>query len=359
MLNPVLKNRKFALGYISGWTMLVFMQIGMSVYFLGLDGSIAIAGGVVYNLLFALIGIGIWYPVYYTDLEKNKLVNFLTNHLAAGSLAVGLWLWLGYLTLSIIFKENMEYIDLLNRSMPWRIGVGFMQYSLLVLSYYLIIYYQNFKDKLTNESELKALVKESELSSLKSQINPHFLFNSLNSISSLTMISPDKAQEMVINLSEFLRYSLSNKEETLTTFEVELKNLERYLKIEKIRFGNRLQVEQQVNDNSRNLLIPGLLMQPIVENAIKYGVYESTEASNILIESSEIDNMLEVRVSNEYDPDYLVKKGAGIGIRNVSSRLKIIYGRDDLLRISKTENTFEIILSFPQVKNLNIKVKPN
>lgn len=163
------------------------------------------------------------------------------------------------------------------------------------------------------------------------------------------MISPERAQDMVINLSEFLRYSLSNKDETLTTFETELDNIERYLKIEKIRFGKRLCVEQKVNDNTHGLLIPGLIMQPIVENAIKYGVYESTDASNILIESNNIDNLLEVRVSNEYDPDFLVKKGAGIGIRNVMSRLRILYGRDDLVKVAKTENTFEIILRFPQV----------
>ena len=349
MLNPILKNRKYSLGYLSAWLLIAVTQIGMVLYlYPGGNIWVSIGESLVFNSLYALIGIGIWYPVYYTDLEKNKITNFLTNHLASSSLAVGLWLWLGYLSLTAIFGENTSYIEHLYNTIPWRVGFGFLFYILLISNYYLIIYYQNFKEKLTRESELKALVKESELSSLKSQINPHFLFNSLNSISSLTMVSPERAQEMVINLSDFLRYALSNKKETLTSFDNELKNIERYLNIEKIRFGKRLQVEQQIEGSTLKMLIPGLILQPIVENSIKYGVYESTEESNILIESINSKNILEVIVSNEYDPDFLVKKGAGIGLRNVMSRMKILYGRDDLVKVAKTENVFEITLRFPQ-----------
>jgi two-component system LytT family sensor kinase len=348
MLNPILRNRRISLGYIVIWLLIALSQVGIVTYFFPGHILVSVGESLVFNSLYAIIGIGIWYPVYYTDLEKNRITNFLTNHLASSSLAVGLWLWLSYLSLTGLFSSNTEYIELLNRTIPWRIGVGFLFYILLISNYYLLIYYQNFKDKLTKESELKALVKESELSSLKSQINPHFLFNSLNSISSLTMISPEKAQDMVINLSDFLRYSLSNKKETLTTFENELKNIERYLSIEKIRFGKRLHVDKNIHPSTLNLHLPGLILQPIMENAIKYGVYESTSQSNILIESTAFETILEVKVSNEYDPDFLVKKGAGIGLRNVTSRLRILYGREDLVKVAKKENVFEITMHFPQ-----------
>ena len=348
MLNPILKNRKYSLGYAIIWFSLFFVQVFMLLYFYQRDFVSAAAESAVFNSLFALIGIGIWYPAYYTDLEKNNLVNFLTNHLASSSLAVGLWLWLGYLILTSIYQDDVLFIERLNNSIPSRIGFGFLFYILITTNYYLLIYYQNFKEKMVRESELKALVKESELSSLKSQINPHFLFNSLNSISSLTMISPEKAQDMVINLSEFLRYSLSNKKETLTEFEKELINIERYLKIEKIRFGKRLNVEKNIDEKTLKMQIPQLILQPIVENAIKYGVYESTDESRILIDSVASTNLLEVIITNEYDPDFLVKKGAGIGLKNVMSRLKILYGREDLVKISKTDITFEITLRFPQ-----------
>ncbi len=313
MLNPILKNRKYSIGYLIAWSSVVVVQVVMMLYFYHRDITIAFTESIAFNTLYAIIGIGIWYPVYYTDLEKNNLLNFLTNHLASSSLAVGLWLWVSYLILSSAFQDNVLYIQYLNHSIPTRIGIGFLFYVLLTTNYYLLIYYQNFKEKLLRESELKALVKESELNSLKSQINPHFLFNSLNSISSLTMISPERAQDMVINLSEFLRYSLSNKKERFTTFENELQNIDRYLKIEKIRFGKRLHVEQNINEDTSGLLLPGLILQPIIENAIKYGVYESIEKSNILIESKIFDHLLLVKISNEYDPDFVSKRGAGIG----------------------------------------------
>lgn len=350
MLNPVLKNRRYSLGYLAGWLVLASVQIFIFMTFYGRDFFAALSEGLIFNALYAVIGIGVWYPVYYTDIEKNNIVNFLINHLASSALAVGLWLWIGYMILSFIYQDAPENLEIINMSLPARVGVGFLFYVLLVSNYYMMIYYQNFKEKLTRESELSALVKESELSSLKSQINPHFLFNSLNSISSLTMISPERAQDMVINLSEFLRYSLSNKKETLTTFENELRNIERYLKIEKIRFGKRLQVERKIDEQTKHCLLPGLILQPIMENAIKYGIYESTDESNIVIESRIRDNLLEVKVSNEYDPDYLVKKGEGIGIRNVSSRLKIQYSREDLVKIAKNDQIFKIILRFPQGK---------
>jgi len=247
-----------------------------------------------------------------------------------------------------MFSGSEDYINYLNASIPWRVGLGFLFYVLIISNYYLLIYYQNFKYNLIRESELKAVIKESELSSLKSQINPHFLFNSLNSISSLTMVSPEKAQEMVINLSDFLRYSLSHRNEILTTLEKELTNIDRYLRIEKTRFGNRLYVEKKINENCAKYCLPGLILQPIIENAVKYGVYESIDRSSILISANCSSGLLEVSIINDYNPDFISKKGEGIGIRNVSSRLKTQYGREDLLKINKNEHSFEVIMRFPQ-----------
>jgi two-component system LytT family sensor kinase len=348
VLHPILKNLNNLIGYLAIWLVILLIHIFILIYFYNFGIAISISESLILNLLYAVLGIGIWYPVYYTDIEKNKVVNFLTNHFAACSLAVGLWLWLGYIILSSLFERSEDYIYYLNTSIPWRVGLGFLFYVLLASNYYLLIYYQNFKDKLTRESELKALIKESELSSLKSQINPHFLFNSLNSISSLTMVSPEKAQEMVINLSDFLRYSLSHGKETLTTFEKELTNIDKYLKIEKIRFGNRLHVEKDIHESCLCYRLPGLIIQPIIENAVKYGVYESIEQSKILLSAQCNENILEVFVKNDYNPDFVSKKGEGIGIRNVSSRLKIQYGREDLLKINKSEHTFEVLMRFPQ-----------
>lgn len=348
MLHPILKNTRILISYLIIWSVIISIHIFILIYFNNYGLPISLSESLVFNVLYLILGIGIWYPVYYTDLEKNKVVNFITNHLASSSLAVGIWLWLGYIILTNLFSGSQEYINYLNSSIPWRVGLGFLYYVLIISNYYLLIYYQNFKDNLIRESELKALIKESELSSLKSQINPHFLFNSLNSISSLTMVSPEKAQEMVINLSDFLRYSLSHRKEMFTTLDKELMNIERYLRIEKTRFGNRLSVEKDIRENCLNYYLPGLILQPIIENAVKYGVYESIEQSSIAISATCYEGLLEVSIVNDYNPDFISKKGEGIGIRNVSSRLKIQYGREDLLKINKNEKKFEVIMRFPQ-----------
>jgi two-component system LytT family sensor kinase len=211
-----------------------------------------------------------------------------------------------------------------------------------------IVYYENFKEKVKKEGELKALIREAELHALKSQINPHFLFNSLNSISSLTMSDPAKAQEMVINLSSIMRYSLKHGQNETVSFGTELQNIKLYLAIEKVRFGKKLQPVFNVDEKCYQGVLPNMILQPIFENAIKYGVYEATEPVEILTEASCSGEVLEISVSNSYDPGIRSRKGEGIGLRNIRERLQIIYGNPGLLRIKDTKKQFTIQLTIPQ-----------
>ena len=348
MQNPVLTNRNYAFIYFSAWGIIAVIHFFLALFFSPYGVLPCLMEALFASALFAVLGIGIWYPVYFTDPQKNRIINFLTNHLASCSLAVSLWLWLTQIVGNIIYADLEGYQKMHENTLGWAIAIGMLYYFIVSLSYYLVIYYEAFQEKIVKENELKALVKESELASLKSQINPHFLFNSLNSISSLTMFSPERAQEMVISLSEFLRYSLSQKKETLTTFENELRNIDRYLKIEKTRFGKRLHVDQDISEDCKQYKLPGLILQPIMENAIKYGVYESTDKSNIQITGTCKPNLLTVEIKNEYDPDFLSKKGEGIGLRNVKSRMEILYSRKDLLTIKNDNKTFEVTMRFPQ-----------
>jgi LytS/YehU family sensor histidine kinase len=162
------------------------------------------------------------------------------------------------------------------------------------------------------------------------------------------MIEPGKAQEMIIKLSEFLRYTISNKEEKLTTLDREIGNISRYLDIEKIRFGKRLNVKQEINEACINLKLPGLILQPLLENAVKYGVYESIEESVIEMICSCNSTALSIVIRNAWDPDYQSNKGEGIGLKNIRSRLRILYNRDDLLNIRKDHKTYEVNIIFPQ-----------
>ncbi len=310
--------------------------------------DILLTEGLLSNFLLGLFGIGLWISIFYSNIKHQALFTKIINHILLIVIFLGLWMLINYLILSSSFKNDSGYIYYLKSSIPWRLGNGFLFYGMIILAYYLLIFYQNFREKVVKESELKTLIKESELTSLRSQINPHFIYNSLNSISSLTIISPDKAREMVIKLSEFLRYSISQKDEQMTTLREELLNLRRYLDIEKIRFGDRLIVLENIDNQCMNKKLPGLILQPLIENAVKYGVYESIESTEIEIVTSCNAVALKVKIRNDYDPDFVSKRGEGIGLNNIRSRLGIIYRNDNLVTINKTGNIFEVIVIFPQ-----------
>jgi two-component system, LytTR family, sensor kinase len=223
-----------------------------------------------------------------------------------------------------------------------------MTYLTYVIFFYAVNYYQGFKEKIKNEGQFRTLIKEAELHALKSQINPHFLFNSLNSISSLTMTDPARAQEMVINLSSLMRYSLKHDQNDKVPLSEELNNNKVYLQIEKVRFGNKLNSIFEIDENCMNMLIPNMILQPLYENAIKYGVYEATEPVEIRTRCTLRNNVLEIVISNNFDPSSLSKKGEGIGLRNIRDRLQIIFNNPTLMRIESNNKLFKVTLAIPQ-----------
>ncbi|MFK5856562.1 MAG: histidine kinase, partial [Bacteroidota bacterium] len=204
MINPITKNRNYIIAYIAIWFTIFLLQTFIVNFFYGVDSIISIVDSAVFNVLFALIGLNLWYVIRFNLKETPNLFDLLFNHLIVAVLAIAGWITISYFILIYIFPEASDYRGFLNESLPWRVITGIFYYLLFVMYYYVMLYYEDLQEKLKVEAELKQLVNEAELTALKSQINPHFLFNSLNSISSLTITNPDKAQDMVIKLSDFL-----------------------------------------------------------------------------------------------------------------------------------------------------------
>ena len=281
-------------------------------------------------------------------LPSNKTTfNIIFNHLTSLVLIIVIWLGLCYTILLIIFQDIPAYWEFLTLSIPVRLISGILLYVMLGLTFYLLIYNFNLQEKLQQEARLNTLLKETELNMLKSQINPHFLFNSLNSISSLTIKDASKAREMVIKLSDFLRYSVSTNSDALTTMDVELENITRYLEIEKVRFGEKLQYDLKTSEDCLKRPVPVMILQPLFENAIKHGVYESTEQVTIHAECSVHKEYTEITIVNDFDPDAVSRKGAGLGLRNIKERMRLTYYRDDLLKTWADGNTYHVQLKVP------------
>ena len=233
----------------------------------------------------------------------------------------------------------------------WRIRfvAGFLLIS--SMSMFSLLWYSQEEQTEINarKSEIEKLNKEAELFKLRQQLQPHFLFNSLNSISALTVSMPEKAREMVHQLSEFLRGTLKKEEQDWNTLDEELEHLALYLEIEKVRFGNRLQTLIICDDNVRLLKLPSLLLQPVVENAIKFGLYDTTGDVLIKIEAAKSENNLKIVVQNPYDPETMQPiKGAGFGLSSIQRRLFLLFARNDLLQIKKEDNFFITTVIIPQ-----------
>ena len=200
------------------------------------------------------------------------------------------------------------------------------------------------------KTEAEQLAREAELFKLRQQLQPHFLFNSLNSISALTASQPEKARHMIQQLADFLRGTLKKEEQQWTSFEEELQYLQLYLDIEKVRFGYRLQTNIVLEENVLQMKLPSLLLQPLVEKAIKFGLYDTVGDVTILIAAKNNAGMLEVTVQNPFDESTAVPvKGTGFGLSSIKRRLFLLFARQDLLQIKKETGQFITIISIPQI----------
>ena len=224
-----------------------------------------------------------------------------------------LWLLLSWVGTSVALRKN---IDELNSRFQQQAGAG-------------------------------SLLREAELFKLRQQFQPHFLYNSLNSINALILIAPDKAQEMIGKLSDFLRGSLKRESEERLSIAEELNYIQSYLDIESIRFGDRLQVTWQ-NSYKGDARVPPFLLQPVLENAIKFGLYGVTGRVEILVSIVTEGPMLILSITNPYDPLAVHAKGTGFGLESVGRRLYLLFARTDLLETHKQGNYFTTIVKIPQ-----------
>ena len=350
MANPIFERKRNIYIYLLVWFLISGIHFLAEIIFYDLPYIVAAADSLVYNGLFALIAVIIWYPVKYNNPEGKIRFYGLVTYLVLGIIVLLFWLFMGFFILKILFSGNEEYFRFLNDSFFVRVLLGALFFIAAVLLYHLLVYYRALQEKKLNETKLNLLVRESELNALRSQMNPHFLFNSLNSISSLTVSNPEKAREMIIQLSDFLRYALKYGQHDETTFADELKNIELYLNIEKTRFEDKLVFEKKIHDACLQAKVPNMILQPLVENAIKHGVYESTAPVVISLSCQGIGEYFEIRLKNNFDPENKSRTGARLGLKNVENRLQLIYNRNDLLKINKHENYFEVIILIPQKK---------
>ena len=257
------------------------------------------------------------------------------------------WLFLSRALLLLILPE--EYKSFYAGSFYIRLAFGFLILGCMAL---LSVLWYTLKDQQQNEyrkTEAEKLAKEAELYKLRQQLQPHFLFNSLNSINALIGTRPEEARQMIHQLSDFLRGILRKEENQWVMLSEELQHLQLYLEIEKVRFGHRLSTSIEADDASKQMKIPAMLLQPVVENAIKFGLYDTTDTINIGLEATTENGQLIITVQNPFDPTTsLPQKGTGFGLSSVKRRLYLLFARSDLLETTTNDQLFITRIKVPQ-----------
>lgn len=344
--NPILKSAKNILFYILFIVIIANLYANLISFDSKASVTITIVDAVVFNLLIGLLGFSFWYSSVYLSIENNKISKVILTHFGGGILISVVWMVIGYfIVISIVTDTelfNIFFVDTLKS----RFIIGILYYFLMTAFYYIVIYYSGFQERVIKETELKNLVTEAELRSLKFQINPHFIFNSLNSMSALTEIDPKKAKQMIIKLADFLRYTLANNDRQKNTLNEELKNIKLYLDIEKIRFEEKFEYVEELQEECGKTEIPSMILQPLFENAIKHAVYETLDTVRIKLTCVKQDDFLKITLCNNFEGESH-KKGAGVGLKNIKDRLKLIYQQDNLMEVKKENNKFIVNIFIP------------
>jgi two-component system, LytTR family, sensor kinase len=342
-----MKDRKTIVPFLGIWFFIILLHFSTLYYANGFSIAFCIADSIISGITFMIIALVLWYPIRFGINSLRSIADTILNNLIVYALSASVWI---FVTWGFIILLNPEWNEPFKSTIvSYRLLASLLFYISSVVVYYAIGFYESLQEKQAHEMQLKTLVKEAQLNELRSQLHPHFLFNSLNSINSLTISNPAKAGEMIIKLSDFLRYSLSRKGHSMADFEKELHHIQLYLDIEKVRFGERLEFIYETEDVPQNWPVPLMLLQPLVENAVKHGVYNTGEKVQIKLFAKTEENILVISISNNFDSDTTNNNGTGTGLSNVRERMKLVYGQDGLFKTRIEGNEFIAVLRIPKL----------
>lgn len=347
--NPLLSRK---IQKVAGTLFLAWIIAFVLLFYYTLNFSWPVSAGdsLISNALLAAACLAISMVLRFYQ-PKHDIVLFVIVMAVALAIAICL---VSKFMLTNIFHNQQTYTEFLNFSIPFRFIVLFVFLAWCGLAN--VLWY-----RLEEQSEMQErlftaqnLAKEAELNKLRHQLQPHFLFNSLNSVYALTIVNPKEAGTMITKLASFLRGTLKRDDEVWVSVAEEMEYIQLYLDIEKVRFSHRLNISVDIDDNTLGLCLPGTLLQPIVENAIKFGLYNTSAAILISVAVKVENNLLVISVSNPYDPETKSTGGTGFGLTSIRRRLYLLFADNSLLQTrASDDNIYLTTLKIPQKNDQN------
>ncbi len=322
---------------IGGWTFYAFIQIIFSA--LASDNQAVSVQRVIfltYEAVFCLLLTHIFRNLINRWKWLNAGMPVLIPRIIGSVFILGLMIVFLRMPMSIP-------LGLFNSQVAFNTGTIFgltTVYAFIFFLWSVLYFVYNYFERYNTSLKLEASVREIELNNLKSQLNPHFIFNALNSIRALVDENPGKSKEAINQLANILRSSLSTGKRGLTKFEDELKTVKDYLGLESIRFEERLQTHFEIDPESRDFLVPPLMIQTLVENGIKHGIAKLTAGGSIHMKASVYNDRLTIQIRNSGHYLNGTSSSGGLGLENTRQRLKLIYGDKASFRILPESDTF-------------------
>jgi hypothetical protein len=346
-MHPILaRGRRLAL-YLGAWTLVGMLLAALLAGPGGLSATRSLVVAIPLALVYAFFCLSAWYVARSTPLGPTGGVRLIATALTASAISSAAWLVVARGWLELFAEGNrVAPPELFPALRALIFGFGLLLYLLSISVSYLLAAFERSRDAERRGFEALVLAREAELRSLRTQIDPHFLFNTLHSISALTTADPPAARRMCILLGDFLRDTLALGSKDRITIVRELQLATQFLEIEQVRFGDRLRTDIG-SPASDTWMVPPLLLQPLVENAVTHGVAHVIEGGVIRIAISENGSSLTIDVENPCDPDRPKRTGTGLGLSNVRARVQALYGDRAGVSASEADAVWRVRLTLP------------
>lgn len=345
-MHPILASGRRLTVYLLAWVPIAVMIVFLTAVtgHLTWIESTALIGPVM--VFYAFHCLSPWYLCRVFPLSSSRS-RILFNQGGAAVVA-GLCFVLAARVCAWCWKAVLPEVDRrVTALLPMLFGLAVILYMLAIALHYVLLSFEASREAESRQQEAQVLARDAELRALKAQINPHFLFNSLNSISALTTIDGARARDMCLRLSEFLRKTLALGDKETVPLEEEIAMARTYLSVEQVRFGARLEIDFAPDEVCRDCEIPPLVLQPLVENAVKHGISGLVEGGVIRLRASCNQRFVRITVENSYDEEYSAPARSGVGLANVRSRLRARYDNTARLDTSADKGLYRAELLLP------------
>lgn len=348
-MHPLLASRRRLLLYLLAWAPL----LGLLSYVVWASGGMSfpecLAVLAPACLVYAFACLSPWYLGRVMPLGISRVANLAGTWTAAAT--AGSLVFLGSARLAASLLSELPSFSGVDRRLsphgPLLFGMGVLLYLLSAgLNYAAVAAEQSHRAE-RRAVESRALAREAELQALRMQINPHFLFNSLHSIAALTSLDGMRAREMCVRLADFLRAGLALGDRESIPLREELALARRYLEVEQVRFGERLRVEENVELDCQDCGVPALLLQPLVENAVKHGIAGLVQGGAIRLAATRSGGAVSIAIENAFDSDVPPARNIGLGLSHVRRRLQVRYGGQAALDAAGDGGVYRVLLRLP------------